>query len=51
MSKFTKSLIAAALAVAVAGPAAADGVMEGGTYNGTKMKVQVKPSYLQKRQY
>jgi len=44
MSKFTKSLIAAALAVAVAGPAAADGVMENGTYNGTKMKIQIKPS-------
>ena len=43
MSKFTKSLIAAALAVAVAGPAAAE-VPIAGTFVTTKdTKVQVKP--------
>ena len=42
MSKFTKTLIASVLAVAVAGPAAAE-VAENGVFKGTKMTIQIKP--------
>jgi len=43
MSKFTNTLIASVLAVAVAGPAAAE-VAENGYFAGTNTKAQVKPS-------
>lgn len=43
MSKFSKSLIASVLAVAVAGPAAA-AVNEDGSFNGTNLKAKVIPS-------
>ena len=42
MSKFTKTMIASALAVAVAGPAAAD-VKDTGAFRGTKTTVQINP--------
>ena len=43
MSKFTNTLIASVLAVAVAGPATAE-VAENGYFKGTNTKAQVKPS-------
>mgnify|MGYP003702740673 FL=1 len=43
MSKFTKTLIASAMAVAVAGPAAAD-VKDTGAFRGTKTTVKITPS-------
>ena len=43
MSKFTKTLIASALAVAVAGPAAAD-VKTLGTFIGDKSKLSISPA-------
>jgi len=43
MSKFTNTLIASVLAVAVAGPAAAE-VAENGVFKGTKMTIQIKPN-------
>ena len=43
MSTFTKTLIASAMAVAVAGPAAAD-VKDNGAFRGTKTTLKVKPS-------
>ena len=47
MSKFTKTLIASALAVAVAGPAAASDLKEGdvnGAYKGSKTSVKITPA-------
>jgi len=43
MNTFTKTLIASAMAVAVAGPAAAD-VKSDGAFRGTKTTLKVKPS-------
>ena len=43
MSKFTKTMIASVLAVAVAGPAAAD-VKENGDFVGTKTTAKITPS-------